>query len=201
MALSGPSVEVAVASPSAPKVEVIDRILAVVGDDVVTETELERRARPYLALAEKQLPITADAPTRAAAAKAVRDDVFEKILDERVIESEAAELQIEVTPDEIDRALESVAAAQGVSRDALLKSVADAGMSAEAYRADIRSQLFEGKLIRMQVVPKLAPGLAGDALTEALTKARPEWVRGLRAGTYIDDRRAAAFASRSGGAR
>lgn len=189
LTVSGPSAKVAIASPSAAKVEVIDSVLAVVGDDVITETELERRARPFLAQAEKQLPVTADAPTRAAAARSIRDDMFERILDERAIQAEADELRIAVSAEEIERALDSVASAQGMSRDALLKLVADKGMTPESYRADLRCQLLEGKLLNLQVVPNLRPGLTGQALDEELWKARPAWIRDLRAAIYIDDRR------------
>lgn len=47
------------------------------------------------------MPITTDAPTRARTVKAIRDDVFEKIIDERAIQSEAAEMQITVSSEDI----------------------------------------------------------------------------------------------------
>lgn len=63
-------------------------------------------------------------------------------------------------------------------------------MTEEAYRAELRSQLLEGKLLQTQVGPRLRPGLSGDALASELANARPAWVRDLRAAIYIDDRRA-----------
>lgn len=169
----------ATADPAPP--EVVDRILAVVDEDIVTSTEVARRAAPLL----RRSP---DADARAR--DAIADEVLERIIDERAIAHEAEDLRVSVTTDEIDRAIEAVATSQQVTPAELERAVADAGLTLAAYRSELRAQLFEAKLMQIQVMPALQrdPPLTGAALSEALTKARPAWIEGLRDKVYIERR-------------
>lgn len=166
--------------------EVIDRILAIVDDDVVTSSEVERRAK--LLIREAEARVGADPKLRAAAARAVREEVLERIIDARAMQIEADELHMAITAEQIERAIESVGSSQGVSREELEKAVADAGMTMVEYREELRLQLLEASLVRVELVPKLPAGLEGTALNEAIARARPDWIGGLRAKIYVEKR-------------
>lgn len=175
-------------SPSGapPSAEVIDRIVAIVDSDVVTASEVERRAK--LLIREAEARVGADPKLRAAAARAVREDVLERIIDARAMQIEADDLHVAITSEQIERAIEAVGSSQGVSREELEKAVADAGMTMVAYREEIRLQLLEASLARIELVPKLPAGLEGTALNEAIARARPDWIGGLRAKIYVEKR-------------
>ncbi|MFO0617550.1 MAG: SurA N-terminal domain-containing protein [Polyangiaceae bacterium] len=169
---------------SASEVRTLDSIVAIVGDDIVTSSEVERRSAPLVAA----LPKSLEGAARDGALQQIRDQMLDRILDEHAIQRESEELGITVTTDEIDRAVDSLAEAQHLGRAELERAVADAGMTPEAYRAELERQLVEAKVIRAQVIPTLAPGLSGEALNAALERARPAFLSGLRAKIYIEKR-------------
>jgi len=128
------------------RAEVVERVVAVVNDDAIFLSELRRRAVPYIAAAFR------------AQAEAERVDflrqVYERLLDElvteRLIEQAATRLQLRVTRDDVDTAIENVAQANGLSVDAFWDAVRSEGFGEAQYRADVRSQLLRLKVINQQ---------------------------------------------------
>lgn len=156
--------------------EIVDRILVVVGNDIITESEVRRRAAPVLARAPEQ--------------RGVEAAMLEQLIDERAIAREADDQRVEVSAADVDQALDYVATSQGATVEQIEKAAADSGMSREAYRAEIRRQIVEGKLMRIQLTLTLGPDVptSGPGLEQALTKARPAWLKGLREKIYIERR-------------
>lgn len=156
--------------------EIIDRILVVIGDDIITESEVRRRAAPLIARS----------PDRASLEQAV----LEQLVDERAIAHEADDQRVPVSVEDVDQAIGHLATSQGVTVEQLEQAAADSGLTREAFRAEIRRQILEGKLMRIQLTLTLGPDVptSGDVFAEALAKARPAWVKGLREKIYIERR-------------
>jgi peptidyl-prolyl cis-trans isomerase SurA len=92
---------------------VVEKIVAVVGDDAILLSELRQRAAPLIRVLASKAPA---GPQRTAAESQVYKDVLSRMVEE-TLEAQAADRQkVTVTPDEIDRAIENVAGQQKAHR-------------------------------------------------------------------------------------
>lgn len=139
----------AVAAPPPPKpAELLDRIVAVVGDKALFLSELRHRARPLLARLEA---VAADARAKGAARTEVYREMLERMIDEVVEQREADKLHVSVSADEVDGAIRQVASGIKLTEAELLAEAARQGMPERDYRDEIRRQILEAKLIQLRV--------------------------------------------------
>ncbi len=135
----------ALAAPARPAAAGdIDRILVVVNDDVITETELADR----LAQTRKQLA--------AERIKAPPDDILRKqLLDRMVLErlqlQLAAQTGIRVSEADVDQALESIARRNKLSVEDFRKALARSGIDIAAHRAQTRDQMIIQQLLEREI--------------------------------------------------
>ena len=184
-----------VATPRAVRAEqppdrvVIDRIVAVVGEQCVTQSELRRRARPQLArLAASE---EGKGAKRAELEAALLREKLEAIVDERLVARVAAEKSIAVTGAEIDAALDSVAQANKLlSRSALLEEVRRVGVSEPEYREELRRQILEAKVVQVVVVPTIADrsALSDEAFRARIDAERKAFLARLRKRRFVEVR-------------
>lgn len=154
-------------SPRTAEAGVVEKIVAVVGDDAILLSELRARATPLVrVLATK----AAAGPQRTAAESQVYKDVLGRMVEE-TLEAQTAERQkVTVSPEEIDRALENVAAQQKLTVDELLLAAEQrSGLSEMEYRAEIRRQVLEGKLLSQRVRGRIR--ITEEDLKNAYTRA------------------------------
>ncbi len=126
----------------------VERVVAVVGEDSILLSEVRLRARPMLLRIQAQVPPGAQ---RNAAISQAYVSVLEHLIEEQLKLRSARKSQIHVTPAEIDRALDRVAKQNGLTRAALLTEAARTGMSEAEYREEIRQQLLEMKLLELRL--------------------------------------------------
>ena len=133
------------AAPAPPKATgEIDRILVIVNDDVITETELANR----LAETRKQLALEK--------IKTPPDDILRKqLLDRMVLERLQLQLAVQtgirVGESEVDQAIETIARRNNMSVENFRKAMAKSGMDVAAYRAQTRDQLTIQQLLEREI--------------------------------------------------
>lgn len=132
-------------APAAPEHPVdVDRILVIVNDDVITETELANR----LTETKKQLALEK--------IKTPPDDVLRKQLLDRMV-LERLELQlatqtgIRVGDSDVDQAVETVAQRNNLSVENFRKAMEHNGMDFTAYRAQIHDQITIQQLLEREI--------------------------------------------------
>ncbi len=187
----------------------VDRVAAVVGNNVILLSEVRARAMLVAKTQHAQLSQLSDAILR---------EVTERLVEERLEESEAERLKVTVAPDEIDHAVEQLAQGNNTSVSSLLKNVEQQGVKPEELREALRRQLLEGKLLllrgnQMQRIeekdlraryeqmkkqmkdPKdlksfdeLKNEILNELLQERIQQLREDWIAQLRGRTYIDIR-------------
>jgi peptidyl-prolyl cis-trans isomerase SurA len=128
---------------------VVERIVAVVGDDPILLSELRNRAKPFLLQIQQRVRPGAE---QAAAESEVFKDMLSKMIDEKLEAQAAVRAGVSVTNEEIDNALRNIAANQSMSVAELLKAAkARSGMPEQDYRDEIRRQILEGKMLQLRV--------------------------------------------------
>ncbi len=138
-------------APTLVYAQVIDRVLVVVEDDVITEGEFiaaMRQAVGELRASGQKVP-----PRRE-----LEESVMERMILERLQLQRADALGIEISADQVDRAIADIAARQGVDVRTVLATVRRAGMDPEQYRADIRNQLRIQRVIDREIRSRLVIG-------------------------------------------
>ena len=132
---------------------VVERVVAVVGDQPILLTELRHRARPNL------LRLVAggkDQNFQAAAQTEIFKNLLAKMIDDRLEEQAAAKAHLQVTPEEVDRGVANVANSAKTTVPAALEQVrTQLGLSEVEFRDEIRRQILEGKLVELRVRPRV----------------------------------------------
>ncbi|MBI3900436.1 MAG: peptidylprolyl isomerase [Gammaproteobacteria bacterium] len=142
-ALLVPATASAVAATS-NQVKDVDRVVAIVNNDVITLTELEARLHEV----KEQLA--------AQKIKSPPDDVLRRQLLERMIVDQlqlqlAAQTGIRVTDQDIEQALQSIASRNQMTVDKLYETVKQQGIDRAAYRAQLRDQIMMQQLTEREV--------------------------------------------------
>ncbi|MEL6858400.1 MAG: SurA N-terminal domain-containing protein [Pseudomonadota bacterium] len=147
MAISGCMIangqsEVATA-PTAPQVQQIEGIVAVVNDDPISFTDVRQRARLLLLSLGGQQPTTEQIQRFTTQA-------LEQLIDEKLQLQEAAEYEVEISDNEIASSISRLAQQSGITRDDLVQSLIQAGVNPvsleEQTRADIAWRRIMGGL-------------------------------------------------------
>lgn len=149
-----PSLSVGVASsvsaaPASKRVQ-LDRIVAVVGDAIVLESELGKATDRHPLLAEAMSQVPANAPPELVEQK--RREVEAKVLDELIdlalFRAEAVKFDIRVTEEDVDRAMVDVARQYGMTVEQLRQQVesSDEYGSWAEYREELRDQIIQLKV-------------------------------------------------------
>lgn len=136
------------------------RAAAVVNDEVISMLDLEMRLR--LALISSGLQDTPELRSRLVS------QVMRNLIDERLQAQEAARLDIKVTEQQVDNAVEQIAANNNMTREAFLKQLASRGVLVEAFLEQIRGQLTWRALVSRRLRPSVQ--ITDDEIEEVVDR-------------------------------
>lgn len=132
---------------SSVQAEVVDRIVAVVEDDAIFLSELERRVRPF----ERQLTQVPDGRERATRREQVFRETLERMIDDAVIRRAATRAQVNVTPADVDRMIHGLAQQRGVSEQDIYAAVESEGVTRAEYRRVMEAEVLRLRLMNVRV--------------------------------------------------
>jgi len=125
----------------------VEKIAAVVGENVVLASEVEEKAGPLLADIGK----VPDPDKRAARAASLRHEVLERLIDDELILQQAGELKLSVSSEQIDSSIEEIKKQNNIDDDQLREALRAQGMSMATYRADLKRQLLRFRVLNIAV--------------------------------------------------
>lgn len=134
---------------AAPAVKPLDRIVAIVNHDIITQSQLDKQ----ILLARQQLtasntPIPND--------KALQKQVLDKIIDEKIQMQQAKSAGIEINQKLVDRTIADIAKRNNLTPAQLKHEVETQGMNFQQYEKMIRKQMLISKLQEKVVGNKLS---------------------------------------------
>lgn len=129
---------------------VVDRIAAVVNDEVVTLSEVYEVGREFIAQR------TEAAPDDPNARRTAEIKVLDSIIRRRLIAQEMSRLKLDVTEVEIDRAIDDVARRHGADRSKVREEIERSGVTWAQYRSQIRDTLQEQKFTQAIIRPRIS---------------------------------------------
>ncbi|MBC8207559.1 MAG: SurA N-terminal domain-containing protein [Desulfobulbaceae bacterium] len=138
-------------SPAPGQAELVDRVVAVVNDEVITLSEVNEEGQPFF----KKISTQVEAHELSEAIARAREEVLNGLIDKRLIAQEAAKLRITVTEQEVAAAAQRIRDQNGVDRDAFLAELDTMGLSEAGYLDNLKNQILQSKLINYEVRSKI----------------------------------------------
>lgn len=151
--------------------EVVDRIIAVVNDDIITLYELNTAFEPYL----KNIEMTYQGKDKDAAIRQNQKVLLQRLVEHLLIEQEAKKTGISATVREesVMGVLQDTLTKQKLSMQDFLKNLQAEGSSIEQVKKDIRSQMIRMQLLRREVKDKIV--VTDEEIGEYYNKHRDEY--------------------------
>ncbi|OEU66369.1 MAG: hypothetical protein BA867_10880 [Desulfobacterales bacterium S5133MH16] len=132
--------------------EVVDRIVAVVNDDIITLFELNRSFKPY---EEKIRKLGYSTDKEHKMLFKVREDMLNRLIDQKLKDQEIERLKIKIDEREIDQTIERIKEENFYTDEDLRHTLANEGLTMEEYRERIKEQILRTKLINLKVRSKI----------------------------------------------
>lgn len=138
-------------SPNGGKKMALERVVAVVNDAIVLQSELEARLVPVRAEAEQ---IQDPTERRRRLAKLASQTLDEMVSEELIVQAAEA-AKIEVDSSEVQAALDEIKQQNNLDDAGLQQALASQGYTLQGYRMDLRRQLLRLRAVNQLVAPKV----------------------------------------------
>ncbi|MGZ6132315.1 MAG: peptidylprolyl isomerase [Myxococcaceae bacterium] len=133
--------------PLLVRAELVDRVAAVVNNDIITLSELQKRAAPEITRVAQESSGT----ERSQKQSLVMKKALDAMIDEKLVDSELRELKVSISDKEVDAAVEEVKKSYNLTDEQLSMAVAKEGLTLTEYREQMRKQIARYKLINEKV--------------------------------------------------
>ena len=153
------------------RAEVIDKIIAVVNDEIITLYEFNTAFEPY----RKNIENTYKGTDKEAVIKQSREAFLQRLIDNILIEQEAKKsgAGIIVKDEEVMEVLQDILAKQKLSMQEFSKNLAQEGKSLDSAKKEIRGQMMRARLLRREVKAKIL--VSDEEIGEYYNKNRQEY--------------------------
>jgi peptidyl-prolyl cis-trans isomerase SurA len=136
----------------AQETEVVDRIVAVVNNEIITLYDLNRAFAPYAGnIRALKYPPEKERQTLFQ----VRQDILDQLIDSMLADQQGKRGQITVSQKEIDNTIERLKESRQFTDEQLRQGLASQGMTMEEYRKEVEEQLMRTKLVNREVKSKI----------------------------------------------
>ena len=132
--------------------EIIDRIVAIVNDDIITLFELNRSFQPY---AERIGGLGYASGKESKMLFTAREEILNKLIDEKIKDQEIKRFNIKVDEKEIDQTIERIKEVNYYTDEELRAALAGEGLAMEEYRERLKEQMLRSKLVNREIKSKI----------------------------------------------
>ncbi len=137
----------ALAGAGARAEEIIDRVVCVMDDDATLLSELERRARPFLA----EIPAGLSADEMARRRAEVLRTALDRMVDDQLIRRAATRAHLTVSDEDVDEFIGRMASERGATPDQIYAALQQEGVSRTEYRSYMESEVLQLRVLQSRV--------------------------------------------------
>jgi len=131
--------------------EMVDTVVAVVNDDIITLSELEAETSSlYKSLARDNSP-----QDLVAAMDEARGLALNKMIERTLLEQKAKQFNISVSEQEVDTAFERTRNKMSLGAAEFREKLEESGLNEEVYRGKLRSNILQSKILSVDVRSKI----------------------------------------------
>ncbi|HVO29772.1 MAG TPA: peptidylprolyl isomerase [bacterium] len=131
----------------------VDRVVAVVDDQIILLSELAAASAPFEERAAQEAP---DAIGRALARKQVREKILNDMIGDKLVEQQAKDLGLSVTDREVDAEVARLKKENNLDDAEFVQQMRAQGMEMGALRELLRKQRLRQKVIEARVQPRVS---------------------------------------------
>ena len=136
----------------AAEAAVVDRIVAVVNEDIITLYDIESLMRPMI----NNIKAQGMSPERESQVVAnLRSEMLDNMINVKLTEQEVKRYKITVTEEEIDNQLRQIKQRRSLTDENLRALLAQEGVTPEEYRQELKLQIQRTKLVNREVKSKV----------------------------------------------
>jgi peptidyl-prolyl cis-trans isomerase SurA len=170
---------------------VVDRIVAVVNDEIITLYDLNKELKPY---EENIKALGYDADKTRETLFKLRSDLLTKLIDRKLTDQQIKKNNISVSSKEIDKAIERIKETRSYTDEDLRAGLAEQGLTMEEYRENLKQQLLRRNLVNREVRSKIV--VTNEEIEEYYNAHREKyagktkyhiWNIAIRLSEYADD--------------
>jgi len=132
--------------------EVVDRIVAVVNDDIILLSELDESFKPY---ADRIMALGYSLDEERRTLFNIREEILNQLIDQKLTDQQIKRSKITVSDDEIDKAIERLKEANLFTDEELREMLKAEGLTMEEYRKRIKDQILRAKLVNFEIKSKI----------------------------------------------
>lgn len=136
--------------PAAVSAQLVDKVVAIVNDEVITLSEVEEEAARIYQNISTEGPV----PGLGTSMAEVRESTINGLIDRRLINQRAKATNTTVSDEELQAAMETTRTRMGLDPAAFRKKMEQTGMTEDALKKQLRDQILQGKLVSMDVRAK-----------------------------------------------
>jgi peptidyl-prolyl cis-trans isomerase SurA len=131
---------------------VVDRIVAVVNQEVITLSEVDKLIAPLRGEIQ-----TEDRLEREKKVRELRLKALDQLVEEKVLDYEVKKTGIKVTSKEVESAIEEIKRRNNVTQEDLENALTREGLTYESYKKEIEKQVARQRLVQwsVKVEPKV----------------------------------------------
>jgi len=132
--------------------EIVDRIVAVVNDDIITLFELNQSIKPY---EDKIHALGYTEEKERRMVFKVREGVLSQLIDRKIEDQQIKRSNIKISEEQIDQTIERIKEKNFFTDEDLRLALAKDGLTMEAYRNKIKEEILGTRLINLEVKSKI----------------------------------------------
>ena len=136
----------------AESAEIVDRIVAVVNDDIITLFELNLSFKPYAdKIRERGYPLEEESKVLFK----TREDILNQLIEQKITDQEIKRFKLSIGEKEIDQTIERIKEANYYTDEDLRAVLAKDGLTMEEYRKQVKEQILRKRLVNLKVTSKI----------------------------------------------
>lgn len=131
--------------------EIIDRIVAIVNDDIITESDLNNEGKALFNRIMEEAPTWQIEPSL----KKAREETLERLIDKLILQQRATQYGVSVSDEELEAAIKNIMANNNINKEDFTREIEKAGHTFAGYKETIRTQILQSKLVSIEVRSKI----------------------------------------------
>lgn len=150
--MAGLMVATGVFKSMAEDLEVVDRIVAIVNDEIITYSMVAEAFIPYeKTIREKGYPLDKEIELRFK----IRSNLIQQLIDQEITNQAVKKAQISVSDGEVDNYIERIKQMNSFTDEDLRKMLDKEGVELAQYKKEIKNILLRNKLIQYEVQSRI----------------------------------------------
>lgn len=142
-----------------------NKIVAVVGQDILTKSDLENRYA---------LVISTNKEAAKVNRKSLKEQILQSLINEKIFSQEAKRLKLVPTQNEIDAQIRNIEISQQMAKGELIKKLKADGIPSEAFISQVTHSLIWDKLLTNIVTPSIE--VSNEELLTFIANNQPDSV-------------------------